>query len=198
MRRSLVVTVCALLAGCLSLTSPPARFYTLSAVDPPAPASRPLVIALSEITLPDYLDRPEIVSRAGATEMRVADQSRWAEPLAPMFRRVLGEELKAKTGASEIQRLPLRRDLPYNALIDTEIVRFDADEAGRVVLDARWRVFAGDGERLLASRETSAREQGAPAPDYPAMVEAMNRAVATLAADIAAALPRPGTTRQRR
>jgi uncharacterized lipoprotein YmbA len=73
--------------------------------------------------------------------------------------------------------------------VGVEVERFDADEAGRVLLDARWRVYqTANGRTVEAGRETI-QEQGAPPPDYPAVVAAMGRAVDKLALAIAPAVP---------
>jgi uncharacterized lipoprotein YmbA len=87
----------AVLAACLTLTgcadSQPTRFYTLS---PLADASggTPLAdlpeftVGVGPVTLPPYLDRPQLVTRAGGNRMVLADFDSWVEPLQGMFARV--------------------------------------------------------------------------------------------------------------
>ena len=86
-------------------------------------------------------------------------------------------------------QLPSRGSVePYFGVAVT-IDRFDADETGRVVLDARWRVYQTDDGRTVRSGRRVAVEQGAPPPDYPAVVAAMGRAVGDLAGAVAPAVP---------
>ncbi len=179
----------AALAGCA--LSQPTRFYTLSTVAEPAgaPVSAPgLVIGFGPLTLPPYLDRPDIVTRVGPNEMRLGDFSQWAEPLEPLLTRIMAEDLYALTGAKDVIAIPQRGDLPLDRVVEVDVARFDADEAGAVKLDARWRVYRGDNETLVASGRSQVAEQGAAVPDYDAIVAAMSRALGRLSAEIAAAI----------
>ena len=191
-RRPAVLGAClalAALAGC-GLTQP-TKFYTLSTVTAPAKApvpARGLVIGLGPLTVPPYLDRPDIVTRVGANGMRLGDFSQWAEPLEPLLTRIMAEDLYALLGAEDVIPIPQRGDLPLDRVVEVDVARFDADEAGDVRLDARWRVYRGDQETLVASGRSLLTEQGAAVPDYDAIVAAMSRAVGQLSAEIAAGI----------
>jgi uncharacterized lipoprotein YmbA len=100
----------------------------------------------------------------------------------------MAEDLYALTGASDVIPIPQRGDLPLDRVVEVDVARFDADEAGEVKLDARWRVYRGDGETPVASGRSQVAEQGAAVPDYDAIVAAMSRAVAAGTRDIATAI----------
>jgi uncharacterized lipoprotein YmbA len=178
------------LAGCAP--GQPTWYYTLSTASEPAAAAprsgQGLAIGLGPLTLPPYLDRPDLVTRAGANRMRLGEFSQWAEPLEPLLTRVMAEDLYVLTGASDVIPIPQRGDLPLDRVVEVDVARFDADEAGEVELDARWRVYRGDGETPVASGRSQVAEQGAAVPDYDAIVAAMSRAVGRLSAEIAAAI----------
>lgn len=178
-----------LLAGCMSAR--PISFYTLSAEGEGRPLPRPaegLRLGLGPVVLPPYLDRPDIVTRQGPNQVRLADAHRWAEPLEPMLSRTLAQDLHVLLGAEDVVPVPTRRDLPLDRVVEVAVSRLDAEPSGRVVLDARWWIFGGDGDTLLASGRSLIEEQGAPPPDYGAIVAAMSRAVAAAAKDIAIAI----------
>src|SRR4051812_18801060 len=82
-----------LLAGCG--TSPNATFYTLSAVEAPATAAAKTVssVAIGVVTVPDALDRPQIVTRTGANQVTINEFERWAGPLKSEIARTLAENL---------------------------------------------------------------------------------------------------------
>jgi hypothetical protein len=93
--------------------------------------------------------------------------------------------------------VPKRRDLPLDRVEEVEVARLDTDQAGRVVFDARWWMYQGTGDRLLAGSRSELTEKGAPLPDHAATdhaatVAAMSRAVAA-----AAATPRPPSAARR-
>ena len=156
-----------------------------------------LVIGLGPLTLPQYLDRPDIVTRAGANQMKLGEFSQWAEPLEPLLTRIMAEDLYALTGANDVIPIPQRGDLPLDRVIEVDFARFDATEAGEVKLDARWRVYRGDNETLVASGRSLIAEQGAAVPDYDAIVAAMSRAVGQLSAEIATAVTAEPPIRKR-
>jgi uncharacterized protein len=180
------------------------RFYTLTRATEPTVAARSgngLVIGLGPVTLPPYLDRPDIVTRQGANQMRLPDVYRWAEPLQPLMTRMLAEDLYALLDASDVIPLPQRGDIRLDRAIEVEVGRFDATEDGEVTLDARWRIYGGDEHTLITSGRSILTEAGAPPPDYDAIVAAMSRAVGRLSQEIAAAIagpaPIPGPTPRR-
>ena len=82
-----------LFAGCAATT--PTRFYTLSSlVAAPGEASQGLphlAIGVGPVTLPEYLNRPQIVTRVGSNRIALADFESWAEPLDGLFARILTE-----------------------------------------------------------------------------------------------------------
>ena len=65
--------------------------------------------------------------------------------------------------------------------------RFDADESGNVTLAARWEALGPTGRPLGPARESTITEPGS-GKDAPAVATTMSRAVAALAARIAAGL----------
>lgn len=68
------------------------------------------------------------------------------------------------------------------------VIRFDADESGQVVLDARWRIFDGRGDRMVDSGRSVAREQIAAADGYKHIAGAMSRCLGAMNAEIARSL----------
>jgi uncharacterized lipoprotein YmbA len=182
----------AALAGCAQTA--PTNFYTLSVSTEPEVAKRAaqgLVIGLGPITLPQYLDRPDIVTRQGANQMRLADLSKWAEPLEPLLTRIMAEDLYALLDANDVIPIPQRGDIPLDRIVEVDISRFDADESGEVVFDARWRIYRSDNETLIVSGRSQITEQGAPIPDYNAIVAAMSRAIGRASEEIADAIASP-------
>jgi uncharacterized lipoprotein YmbA len=188
-----------LISGCA--VTQPTNFYTLSPATEPNVAKRSadgLVIGLGPITLPQYLDRPDIVTREGANQMRLAEFSKWSEPLEPLLTRIMAEDLYALLDASDVIPVPQRGDIPLDRVVEVDFSRFDADATGQVVLDARWRVYQGDNETLLASGRSQVTEQGAAVPDFDAIVAAMSRALGRASEEIAKAIASPPKVPARR
>ena len=189
----------ALLAGCA--TTKPTNFYTLSRTTEPEVAKLPatgLVIGLGPLTIPQYLDRPDIVTREGANQMRLAEFDKWAESLEPLLTRIMAEDLYSLLDASDVIPIPQRGDVALDRVVEVDINRFDADASGQVVLDARWRIYKGDNETLLASGRSMITEQGPPVPGYDGIVAAMSRALGRASKEIAQAISAPPQAPARR
>ena len=189
----------ALLAGCA--TTKPTNFYTLSRTTEPEVAKLPatgLVIGLGPLTIPQYLDRPDIVTREGANQMRLAEFDKWAESLEPLLTRIMAEDLYSLLDASDVIPIPQRGDVALDRVVEVDINRFDADASGQVVLDARWRIYKGDNETLLASGRSMITEQSPPVPDYDGIVAAMSRALGRASKEIAQAISAPPQAPARR
>lgn len=194
MRRRTLLTAfgAGLLAtGCTTAT--PLRFYLLVPLAEPAkpdPLLDKLVIGIGPIEIPEYLDRAEIVTRRGPARLVLGDSDKWGEPLDPMLGRVLVENLERQLGSRNIQLLPQRRESRLDAQLEMDLLRFDAEEDGPVVLDLRWRLFDREG-RLMGSDRLTLRQlvtwPGAldvGAARYEIVVAAMNRAMVSLASEL--------------
>ena len=186
------LAVAALAVGLPACAPPhPTRFYTLepAATATPATAVEGPPVGLGPVDLPAYLDRPEIVTRQGEHQVRMAEFDRWAEPLQGLLAGLLADRLHAALGGRDVVRLPARGGAEPGYGVAVAVDRLDADETGRVVLDARWRVYrVGDGRTVRSGRRVAV-ERGAPPPDYPAVVAAVGRAVGDLAGAVAPAVP---------
>lgn len=185
MRRYLAVAVLLIVAGCSQ--SPPTEFYTLSSMQlPPGGLSTPrTVVGVGPVILPDYLDRPQIVTRASGNRVMLADFHSWIEPINSMFSRVLVQNLSVLLASDNVVGLPQRRAAPLDYQVEVDVTRFDADATGRAVLDARWRVFGQGGERLIEEGRSTIVEPAVDAGDYEAVVASMSKALAKMSNDIA-------------
>jgi uncharacterized protein len=166
----------------------PINYYLLSPAEREGPAAQSgeLTVGLQPIELAAYLERPEIVTRSGANRMEIADLHRWGEQLEVLIARVLAHNLDASLPQAEVLLLPTSFAIDLDRELLVEIDRFDADEAGSVLLDARWQLIDVRRDRIVAQSRAGIREEAGPEPSYTAIAEAMSRAVAALGTEIAA------------
>jgi uncharacterized lipoprotein YmbA len=184
----LAATLLLLVAACSQ--TPPTQFYTLSSMQLPASdVGRPnTVVGVGPVTLPEYLDRPQIVTRESGNRVMLADFSVWVEPVNGMFMRVLVENLSLLLATDNVIALPQRRPMRLDYQVEVDVTRFDADLSGRALLDARWRVFGRDGERLVEEGRSTIVEPTAEPGGYEAIVAAMSRALGEMSTAIAGAI----------
>ena len=186
---SLVVT-----GGCVPTPkSAPTNFYILSAL-PGAETKRQTaaargrtVVGVGPVTLADYLDRPQFVTRTGRNRLQVAEFHQWGEPLEDGVPRVIVENLSFLLPTSDVFPLPWRATPPLDYQVGIEVTRFDADDAGAVSLIARWILIKSDRRRTLLTRKTNIMLPAA-GGSYEHIASAMSKALAGLSREIAAAL----------
>jgi hypothetical protein len=188
MRRTLAATLLLMVAGCSQ--SPPTEFYTLSGMQlPPGGLSAPrTTVGVGAVTLPDYLDRPQIVTRASGNRVMLAAFHSWVEPVDGMFTRVLVQNLSTLLASDNVVTVPQRRAVALDYQVEVDVSRFDADATGRAVLDARWRVFGKGGEQLVEEGRSTIVEPPVDPDDYEAIVASMSRALAEMSRAIASVI----------
>jgi uncharacterized lipoprotein YmbA len=170
--------------GCT--TSPNSRFFTL--VPQPAAASAgrsPATVAVKPVELAKYLDRPQIVRHSNAYELQIADIERWGEEMRDMVTRVLIENLTLRLPASQVVGASGSLTIRPDVTVEVDISRFDADQNGKVFLDARSAVLR-DGRRpsLWSDRITVQPAS----PSVTDLVAAMSDALGQLSDHIAQVL----------
>ena len=182
--------VVVLLAGCAS--SPPSKFYQLSplqnrtAFTRDASLEKIVMIAVGPIRIPDYLDRPQIVTRAGRNELRLSEFDRWAGSLENDVTRVLVEDISILLPTERFSAVPwtpyLESQVPASYRVEVLVERFDGWLGDSVLLKAQWAVFARNRSMLL-KRESLIRER-INGGSYDALVDAMSAALEKLSGDI--------------
>lgn len=190
-RRFLLLGAVLVMAGCATRTPPPALWH----LDPvtPMPASwqaEAPSVYVAAVRVPRYVDRPEVMQRAGPSRLDAAALHRWAEPLDRSVTRVLGEDLARRLASQRIFTYPEEPRLAVDYRVWVEVVRLDGQVGDALHLVARWSLADGaTGAVLAASREDVA----VPAGDSMAsFVAAHAQALDEVAASIAAAVRRAG------
>ena len=137
------------LVGCgtFSAKPDPSRFFTLSTLPQlEEPASKSsgvsagISLGIGPISLPGYLDRQEIVTRAAPNRIDVAENDRWAEPLEANFARTLSQNLGALLQTERLVFFPWESTKKPSYQVEIEVLRFESNGAGAVQLSARWAV----------------------------------------------------------
>ncbi len=189
--RRLVYVLCAtVLGGSAGCTSrPETRFYVLTplaSVERPAdPPPHPPVIGLRRVSVPEHLDRPEIVTRVGKNMLEVAEFDHWGSSLPENFTRVLAGDLSALVPADRVAVFPWTRDNPVEYEVAVEVMRLDGTLGANCSLVANWAIFKKGGREPIATGTSSHTESAG--NSYTTLVAAHSRLVAALGRDIATA-----------
>ncbi len=193
--RSLTCILLAVVATCAGAcsTSKESRFYLLHPTMGSQRGSdsfslRPeICVGIGPVKFPDYLDRPQIVTRATPGKLDLAEFDRWAEPLSENFIRVLAENISTALHTNRVVIHPWPRTSQPDCHVAVEVNQFEGVPGGRATLNARWTLHGEQGRKILVQRNSEISE-AVDATSYEALVAAQSRAVASLAGEIATAV----------
>jgi len=164
------------------------RTPAIAPANPPAEPARAyarglhVVPGLGPLTLPEYLQRRELVTRRGATGLESARYERWAEPLDAAVARVLSRDLASLTGARLVAHPWFEKDAP-DARVRIRFERFELEERKQAVLIATWRLEDKGG--ALLHEHQSRIERALADPDGATAALELSRCLAELGEEIA-------------
>lgn len=171
-----------LMSGCAS--SPRSQFYTLTPVahrsESPAAGAIPSV-AIVSVTIPELVDRPQLVVRSNDAKVELLETHRWAEPLKDALSLTIAENISRLLASDKVSSYPQAVSLSadYKVYVDVRLFEFAGDH---VELDALWAIRRADDRP--AGNGRSRQREAVTGSGYDAVVTAFSRGVAGISRDI--------------
>jgi uncharacterized lipoprotein YmbA len=181
LRNALIAGVVAALSACGS--SPQANFYTLGTAEGSAPlVQSTYVVVVSPVTVPEMLERPQIVTRIAANRVTVNEFERWASPINSEIARAVAANLTQRLAGASVLVYPqgVGLESDYKVLIDVQ--RFESEPGDAATIEAVWQVRPASGATRFGHSLVREVTVG---PGYAALVAAHTRALAVISAEIA-------------
>ncbi len=176
-----------MLAGCA--TPGKTHFHTLS-VSPAMPVqvagAAAYRVAIGPATVPDALDRPQLVLVAGPSRSVFSDAENWSAPLKREIPRVLAEVVGQRLTSARVGAYAQHggQDADFGVLI--EVRRFESKPGESITLEVLWTVRDRNGERLRETR--SVLVEPVSVPGIAPLVRAHEKALVALGQEIAEAI----------
>ncbi|MBI5423106.1 MAG: membrane integrity-associated transporter subunit PqiC [Opitutae bacterium] len=190
LRFGLAAAAAALLAGCNILPEArpeSARYYVLEAHPAAdAPPAGAVKLGLRPVEVPAYLKHKAIVTRSGENEVSYAADAFWAEPLDAGIARVLREQLAAR---ANILAYPFPAQLPRDYDLTVRVLNAEGAAKGVRFVAVIELLRVGDKPEVVVRREFTA-PAAAWHGDYGQLARGLSEAVAALADDIVASVPK--------
>src|SRR5215831_15662599 len=126
-------------------TALPRRLYVLTPLTPMEPISRgpgthDVALGVGPVELPQYVNRPEIVTGRDSPVLQSAAVAEWAEPLRDGFTRVLAENLSLLLATDRVVMFPWQSGIPeYQVVVN--VLQFLGQPGGDVTLVAFWSLL---------------------------------------------------------
>lgn len=185
MTRTFPLIALAAALTCACGTPPKDHFYTLIDAAQPSPATggNGPSVQITAITLPEAVDRNELVLRNGPYSVAVLDTRRWAESLKSAIPRVLANDLGPMLDSTAVSTADDNTGVHAKYQLRLDITRFDTALGGTEAIDAAWIIHPASGKADRAGRVSL--RVAAHGGDYDEAVAAQVQALAQLSAEIA-------------
>jgi uncharacterized lipoprotein YmbA len=192
------------LDGCTN--SPPTRFYVLSTMTGQAAAipGKGTALGIGPVTLPEYLNRPQIVTRVSGNQLALAEFDQWGGDLNDNITRALAANLSNLLETDRVSLYPWQDGSPIDYQVTIDVVHFEQDVDGSSLLAVFWSVVDPRSGKVKLMQRSDYRDTGDAAQPgttgdtdtsrssetrpYDAIVAAMSRNLESLSRDIANAI----------
>lgn len=145
-----------LLCAC---STPADHYYTLLGTPPVLPIHDAAVnwnqsITIASVTLPESVDRNELVVRSGANSVAVMETQRWAESLKNAIPRAIADDVSQLLGGATVSVRGDNAAADAKYLVYIDITRFDSVLNEAALIDAIWSVRAAMGGQSKSGKST--------------------------------------------
>jgi len=177
-----------LMLGCAA--TPPDRYYRLVAAGEAAPVALPAgprpAVAVAAVSVPELVDRPQIVTLGPGSEVRLSEQHRWAEPLKLAIGRLVADRLSQALGGALVSAYPAEAAADTAYRVSLNVQRFDSELGVAAHTTVLWTV-----RRVADGQQRSGRSALSTVPadaSHDALAAAHAQALGRIADDIARSL----------
>lgn len=187
------VCLALVLSGCISVpNSPTPRFYALQAVDENQVSKKidiasDVLIGVGPVKIPEYQDRPQIVTQGKEKMLKFAQFDRWGESLDLGVARLIGEDLTVMLPGAKFTLYPWNLSIPVKYQVVVEIVQLDSELDKDLFLVAQWLVIDAQNSKTMIIKRSEFRQPIIP-QNYSGLAKALSTACASLSSEIAEVL----------
>ena len=187
-----IMAAVVLSSGCALKRSRHAQIYVLDSIPAAGAGAATLreaplsVVGVLRVTVPGWIDRPEIARRTEGGEIVADDFARWGEPIGRGIQRVVTENLATLLPDRRVVAAPFAPGVDVHHRVDVTITEATRQADGTVLVEARFALIGPKGETLVQQR--SSHRAGAAVAGSGGAVTGTSEALAGLSRDIADAL----------
>lgn len=184
-----------LMTGCRSFT-PSVSYYTLSGISvsdtktdasDKGPTGAPLVIGISSVDIPGYVNRLQMVTRSGDNNVRISETRRWADYPDRLVKRVIGENLQALIPDSHVFNAPWPPAIRPDVMVSFSFVELVGTSDRQVILNVNWTLAPTASPDTAQAFQTLVTEP-LNGSGFDALAAAHSRALEKLCREVAVAI----------
>lgn len=185
MEKIIIISLTLFVAACV--TSTPVHYLSLDdGQATPLGSPSGLRVAITQVNLPEVIDRPQLVIQTASYQLQIDEQYEWAEPLRAQVPRVFARYLGEALDSSRVIALAIdvqNFDLDFKVMLN--IQRFNVIAKQEVELDVLWRVEAQNGSSFVGRSLIREVIETTGSSDYTNALAAKNRALQATANQVA-------------
>ena len=138
----LMVSALFLILFLLGCSSPKTSYYRMSSSPISATPSvgGKVRLMVGPVSIPASMDRPQIVTQSGSTEVQVHEYHRWAGTLRGDIGQVISSRLAQDLGTSEVWNFSQSTQAQFDYQILVDVQNLDSSDKGVVILDVLWTI----------------------------------------------------------
>ncbi len=144
-------------------------------------------IAIRQLEIPRYLDRPRMVSRDAENHLRISETHQWGGRLRDDLARTLSDNLAERLGSVAVFTAPFPGSMHADVSFLIDVRQFELLADGHVYLKVRWHIQQ-PGQATLSYFNQMHSEAMIKPTDYAAIAAAMSQLVAQLSDNMAMAI----------
>ncbi len=182
-----------LLSGCISVASSPTpRFYMLEPLSEGQVSEKinitsGVLIGVGPVKIPEYQDRPQMVTQGKEKALTLAQFDRWGESLDRGMARLIRENLTVMLPEAKFTLYPLNSSVTVKYQVVVEIVQLDSELDKDLFLVAQWLIIDPRRTKTKVIKRSKFRRPIIP-QNYSGLAKTLSMACASLSGEIAEAL----------
>ena len=185
-----------LLGGCISLPnspmSPTPRFYMLSAINDTQVSKKinikpGLIIGVGPVKIPEFLDRPQMVTKDKQGILKFDEFNRWGESLDLGVARLIREDLTVMVPGAKLTLYPWNPSIAVKYQVVVEVVQLDSELDRDMSFVVQWVVIDVQNSKTIIIKRSVFHQPIIP-QNYSGLAKTISIACASLSSQITQAL----------
>ncbi|MFH1281960.1 MAG: PqiC family protein [Candidatus Omnitrophota bacterium] len=165
------------------------RFYMLKQLEENEVAQKfdlpaGVITVIGPVGIPQYLDRPQMITQDDQGMMKIAQFDRWGESLDAGIARLIIADLNLMLPGGIFEFFPCNFAIPLNYQVIVEISQLECNLKKGFLMVAQWSVIDAGTRKMLFSKRSQLLEPINPR-NYSGVAGALSKAVASLSTQIA-------------
>jgi len=181
------------LGGCIAISnSPSPRFYALQAMDQSYAGEKfnipsSVIIGIGPVKVPEYQNRPQIVTQDTNNLITFAQFDRWGEPLDLALLRLVSANLSVMLPGATLEPSPWNLDIPVKYQVIMDVVRLESRLDKDISFTAQWSVIDLENKKMVFTKRSEFSKPIEP-HDYSGLAKTLGMECASLSGEIAKTL----------